>query len=86
MCGMSSRSKTVRSSRICATPWERCRPNSAGRSSLPRVAAITDAGERDLGAPLGRGRTAALFAADLPHVRRIELRRGDQITERVTLL
>lgn len=51
-----------------------------------RVAAITDAGERDLGAPLERGTTAALFAADLPHVRRIELRRGEQTTERVTLL
>ncbi len=50
-----------------------------------RVVAGTDAGERDLGAPLGRGRTAAVFAADLPHVRQIELRRGDQITERVIL-
>jgi hypothetical protein len=50
-----------------------------------RIAAITDAGERDLGVPLGRGVTAALFANHLPPVRRVELRRDGRITASATL-
>jgi len=49
-----------------------------------RVVAITAAGERDLGPPLERGTTAALFANDLPPVRRIELQRDGRITESAT--
>lgn len=50
-----------------------------------RVAVVTDAGERDLGAPLERGTTSVLFANDLPRVRRIELRRAGRIVESAVL-
>ena len=51
-----------------------------------RILAKTDAGERDLGAPLERGTTAALFANDLSPVRSIELRRDGRTMESAKLL
>ena len=50
-----------------------------------RVVAITDTGERDLGVPLERGATAALFANDLPPVRGVELRRLGRVTASAAL-
>lgn len=46
-----------------------------------RVIVTTSDGERDLGAPVPRGRTSATFARDLPPVRRVELRRDGTVTE-----